>query len=265
MDGGIAQDPRGVPGLISFWDFQEDAGEDRAASGSHAYRLREGVGPVRRVADGVCGPYAAFIDFGQWLRAPRADCPALDIHGRRGVTVVAWVKRLRKPNQHDWGEFIAGIWDEHGKRQYALFLNLGQDSVRPDNAGLDDTGYGHQVNGHVSDTGGPTPGFEWNRNASFSAATVPFDRWSCAAMSYDGASVRSYANGACDPRPRLNPFAFDGGLHDGGPDGADFYVGGDPVPGYGIADCYHGLLGGLAVYDHALGDDQLATLAGLGR
>ncbi len=58
---------------------------------------------------------AALVDFGQWLRAPRASYPALDIHSRRGATVVAWVKRLRKPGQHDWGEFIAGVWDEHGK------------------------------------------------------------------------------------------------------------------------------------------------------
>lgn len=76
----------------------------------------------------------------------------------------------------DWGEFIAAVWDEHGTRRYALFLNLGEDSVHLDNAGLDDAGYGDQANDHVSGTGSPTPGFEWNRSISFSAATVPFDR-----------------------------------------------------------------------------------------
>ncbi len=92
------------------------------------------------------------------------------------MIVVARVKRMRKPDQHDWGEFIAAVWDEHGTRRYALFLNLGEDSVHLDNAGLDDAGYGDQVNDHVSGTGSPTPGFEWNRSISFSAATVPFDR-----------------------------------------------------------------------------------------
>lgn len=187
----------------------------------------------------------------------------LDIHGPRAVTVVAWVKRMGKPSQHDWGEFIAGVWDERGKRQYALFLNLAWDSVLPENDGLDRFGYGDQVNGHMSDTGGPTPGHEWNRNASFSASAVPIGQWRCVAMCYDGARVRSYINGVAEERPRLNPFLFPHGLYDGGADGSDFYVGADPVPGFGMSNCYRGLLGGLTVYDRALADDEHRALAAL--
>jgi len=80
------------------------------------------------------------------------------------------------------------------------------------------------------------------------------------AIPYNSASVRSYVKGGLR-RARLNPFAVDGGPHDGGLDGADLYVGAELVPGYGIANCDRGLLGGLAVYDRTLPGDELAKLA----
>jgi len=67
--------------------------------------------------------------------------------------------------------------------------------------------------------------------------------------------------GRVEARARLNPFAVDGGPHGGGPDGADLYVGAEPVTGYGIANCDRGLLGGLAVYNPTLPGDELVKLA----
>jgi hypothetical protein len=258
--GGVG-DPSIISNLISFWDFQEDAGQNRVAKKGFAYSLQEGNGPIVRVNDGVFGPYSAFIDFGQWLVSPRAESVALDIHGNNSVTIVAWIKRMRKPDQQHWGEFIAGIWDENGKRQYGLFLNLDSTSIKNENYGLDGYGYGNQVNGHVSYTGGATPGYKWNRNASFSASTVAFDQWQCVAMSYDGTYSRAYINGVFEPRPHINPLYLPQGLYDGGVNGSNFYVGADPVPGFGMINLYKGLLGGLAIYNRALTNDEIKTLA----
>ncbi len=55
--------------LISFWDFQEEAGQDRVAKGPHLYRLMEMSGPIQRVDDGVRGPYAAQFDLRIWNSA----------------------------------------------------------------------------------------------------------------------------------------------------------------------------------------------------
>ena len=82
-DDGLAKRPApetlDLPGLICFWDFQEAGGDLRQARGLHNYALREHQGKIARVQGGVCGPYSARIEQGQWLSIDRDDCPGLMI------------------------------------------------------------------------------------------------------------------------------------------------------------------------------------------
>lgn len=235
------------PGLIAFWDFQEEPGRPRLSQGAAEYGLLEGAGPVARVEGGLFGPYAARIDEGQWFYIPRADCPLLDIHGPDAeVTVAAWVKRGKATA--DNCEAVAGMWNEtRRKRQYCLFLNLRIWESH------------HQVCGHVSAIGGPTPGYRWCMDASIGSSPVPFDQWQFVAFTYDGEYARSYLNGRLDVRPERNPYRYEGGLYDGGEDGADFTVGGVHRLGE-MGNWFTGVIGGLAVFGKALSSEQIAQL-----
>jgi hypothetical protein len=173
----------------------------------------------------------------------------LDRHGKEAqVTVVAWVKRERKRDQPKECEAIAGVWNEtRALRQYCLFLNLQiYDSS-------------DQVCGHVSSVGGPTPGERWCMDASIGQTPVPFGRWQCVGFTYDGRHARSYLNGDLDRRENRNPYAYEGGLFDGGAEGSDFTVGAVNRGGE-MGNWFQGQLGGLAVYDRALRGSEMARL-----
>lgn len=238
------------PNLISFWDFQEGPGEARLSMGRKPYALQEGAGPIDRDAEGVFGPYSALLEEGKWLRIPREQLHDLNIHGENAqVTVAAWVKRRRKSN-HEC-EFVAGIWNEtNKKRQYGLFLNL---SIWES---------GQQVCGHVSSLGGPTPGHRWCMDASIGKSEIPLGEWQFVAFSYDGQHVRSYFNGILDERPVRNPYYYPGGLFDGGADGADFTVGAVDRS-HEIGNFFVGSMGGLAIYNKALTDEEIYELASM--
>ncbi len=238
-----------IENLVCFCDFQEQAGESRKATcGNHSYSLKEANGAVERVNDGVFGTYSASIKEGQWFYIPRKECPALNIHGKDAqVTVVAWIKRSPKSNGEC--EAIAGIWNEtNRKRQYCLFLNL----VIWESS--------QQVGGHISGIGGPTEGFKYCMDASIGQTAVPYGEWQCMAFSYDGKEIRSYLNGVFDQRDNRNPYPYDLGIFDGGPDGSDFTVAAvnrSNEPG----NFFTGQIGGLAVYNRALNVDEIAYLA----
>jgi hypothetical protein len=248
------------PGLVAFWDFQEAEGEPRISQGRNSYALREMAGSVKRVEDGVFGPYSAELENGEWFSLPRKEAQELNIGGPDAkLTVAAWVKRGAKPLMQRAGEsdgawfkeceFVAGIWNETGeKRQYGLFLNLYiWDSKE-------------QVCGHVSGTGGPTEGYRWCMDASIGQTQVPEGQWQFIAFTYDGEHARSFLNGRLDARPGRNPYHYPGGLYDGGPDGADFTVGAvDRL--HSIGNFFVGRLGGLAVFDQALPEEELLKLA----
>lgn len=247
-----------IPGLVSFWNFSEPAGSPRIAQGPHAYALQERGGTVPRVGEGIFGPHAAQFGSGAWLDITRADGHALNIHGLKAqVSVVAWIKRSPAPNKGC--QAVAGIWNEHSKRQYCLFLNLGiHDSAE-------------QVGAHISSIGCATPGFQYCMDAAIGATPVPFDRWQCVAISYDATHARAYLNGRLDVRGDRNPYHYPGGIFDAGPHGGDFTVGAVARPefvdknfvphGAVQANNFHGLLGGLAVFNRALTDDQMLQLA----
>jgi len=238
----------GIPGLVCCWDFQEPTGAPRQSRGGHAYALQERNGPIERVADGVFGPFAARLNEGQWLVAPRTNCPALDLHGPAAqVTVVAWLKW--NPQLRRGCEAVAGVWNETEKqRQYCLFLNLGIHNSR------------NQVCGHVSAIGGPTPGYRYCMDAAIGTNVVPRGVWQCVGFTYDGEFARAYLNGELDARPGLNPYRYAGGLFDGGPMGADFTVGGVSRSGE-MGNWFAGTLGGLAVFQRALSDAEMRQLA----
>ena len=80
------------------------------------------------------------------------------------------------------GAIIAGCWQEDDgdpRRQYALFT------------GLDLYGGKDRVCGHVSRTGGPTPGYPYSRDYAANARPIRNGAWQFAAFTYDGAEARA--------------------------------------------------------------------------
>lgn len=243
---------------LCFWKFQEPAGSERVAVGKFGYALREGGPPVERVEGGVFGPYAARFGPGRWLEIQRRLCPGLNVHGVAAqLSVVAWLKREK--NSYGGCQAVAGMWNEHALRQYCLFLNL---HIH---------GSAEQVGAHVSSHGGATPGYKYCMDAAIGATVVDFERWHCVAITYDGTFARAYLDGKLDGRGDRNPFPYPGGIFDGGERGADFTVGAVRRPdavdekfqdhGSTVANPFCGLLGGLAIFDTALSDTQIAALS----
>lgn len=244
------------PGLISFWDFQEPAGQPRVARGPHSYALTEasasGAPSIGRIAvEGApFGPHAAELKRGEWFRIARADCPALDLHGPEAqVSIVAWLQRYRKPEIEC--EAIAGMWNEtEKKRQYCLFLDL---RIHGSN---------DNVGGHVSATGGPSIGHPWCMDAAIGKSYLTYFDWHCVAFTYDGHAARVWLDGQLDHRLGFNPYAYPYGLYDGGAAGADFTVGA-VYRGGSMGNWFTGRLGGLAVYSRALDSAEMGALCQL--
>ncbi len=248
--------PDRLADLVAFWDFQEPAGQARQSTGGPVpLTLREAAGPVERVAGGLFGPHAARIEQGLWLMIPRAEVGGLDIHGPAAqITVVAWIQRVATT---PW-QTIAGIWGEtQATRQYCLFLNAPRGTKADEMQRYPMT---DRIHGHVSAVGGPTPGHKYCITYASGATPIPFDRWVCIAMSYDGRYSRVFVDGRLDAREQYNPFPYPYGLYDGGSNGAPFTVG--AVHRHGAwGNFFGGLLGGLAVYRRALSEAELSRIA----
>lgn len=201
-------DAEAIPGLVSFWFFRTSSDAFCAQHGE-PYVLRSQAGPLEVVDDpgAPFGGKALLLEEGRWLSIPRAECPGLDIHGRDGhVTLVAWIRRER--TAHGGCEFIAGQWNEtRRQRQYGLFLHLG-------NWGR----LGNRICAHISNVGGPTPGYKYCMDGGMGATEIPFDEWVVVGLSYDGQAGSAWLHGGVDFRPGLNPYPLAGGLYDGGPD-----------------------------------------------
>ena len=252
---------RDHPGLVALWDFKEKAGHDRVSAGKGKFRLKEKISAIPRVSEGPLSGYAIELDGTNYLSISHAETGALNVKNN-SVTVIAWVK---------WAGpgigFVAGMWNEHqdgGKRQYGLFVNL------PHYNG------GDQVCGHISKTGKATPPFPYSIDYSASKQLVPKEEWSCVAFTYDGKYIRSYLNGEFEARePELirntkgfdgypdgltqvkNPYYFPFGIGD---NGSDFTVGSVQLA-RGMKNFFKGLIGGLAVYNRALTDNEMKRLA----
>ena len=241
--------PETFPNLVAFWDFNQSGKEFPTAQGE-PYTLQSRSGALEVVADpdAPLGGKALRIEQGQWLNLARNDCPQLDIHGPTGhLTVIAWIKR--KKNEKRGCEFIAGQWNESdGGRQYGLFLNISVWQERD------------QVCGHLSNVGGPTPGYKFCIDGPVGATPVAFDEWSVIAMTYDGTQGYCWLNGQPDLRPGLNPYPMAGGLYNGGPNGSDFTVGAVDRSGE-IGNFFTGDIAGLAVYNRALSPAEILALS----
>jgi hypothetical protein len=252
-----------VPGLICFWDFQEPGGQLRRSRGPYDYRLRERLGEIARVEDGVWGPYSARIKPTQWLSIDRDDCPALMIKGNGAqYTILAWIKR---DSERPW-QYIAGVWNEtESERQYALFINGRR---KTDYRTFTRTDANCQAHAYLSVEGGKTPG----NLACFSYATgatrLEEDRWYFVAATYDQESLKVYVDGTLDALENYNPFVYpDKPIFDGGDDGVNFTIAQRAIPGWKEypdtpfeKEGFSGQIGGLAVYNTALSATQIAAV-----
>lgn len=244
----LDRQPQDFPGLIAFWRFHESGTSFTATQGApYVLESRNGPLDVVDIEGAPWGGKALKLKEGDWLSCPRAQCPELDIHGPHGtLTLLAWIRRERKSTREC--EFIAGQWNESNLgRQYGLFLNI---SVWQQS---------DQVCGHLSNVGGPTPGYKFCIDGPVGQTPVPWDAWSSVAMSYDGHCGYAWLNGQLDLRPGLNPYSMSGGLHNGGPQGSDFTVGAVDRSGQ-IGNFFTGYLAGLAVYSRALTPAEVYAL-----
>ncbi len=247
-DYSIPFEPRDIPGLVSFWNFDQ-GGSRFVAQQGEPYALVSRSGDLKVAEDAEAyGGQALVLREGQYLEIPRRECPGLDIHGRDGhLSLIAWLRR--EPTGYPHCEFIAGQWNETNLgRQYGLFLNISVWGERD------------RVFGHLSNIGGPTPGYQYCMDGPMGATPVPHGEWVVAGMSYDGQAGSAWLNGRLDAVPGLNPYSLACGLHDGGPDGSDFTVGAVHRSGE-MGNFFHGHLAALAVYRRALTPAEMYALA----
>jgi len=256
--------PLSVPDLLCFWDFQAK-GSDRGltSQGRFAYTLKEMNGQISRSESGIFGPSGLELRKGQWLMIKRDDCPGLNLHGKREVSVVAWIQR-----RHDgiW-QYIAGMWNERdAKRQYALFT-CGHKQT--DHRTLERTDARFQTHGYVSEVGGATEGEPYCFSYGTGKTRLETNRWYMVAFTFDQKEIRVYLDGKLDENGPYNPFLWDKPIFDGGTDGSDFTVAQRALPkwpGYPTVEApthnegFSGALGGLTVYDRALTAKEMEAL-----
>lgn len=279
-----------TPGLVSFWTFGEEAGQARksiAAEGE--YPLSEVNGPIPR-SDG--GPYSGFsmdLNGKQYLQLPYEETGKLNISGPEAQVSMFAVVRIIDLNQ---SRTIAGMWsegkgrnDDTGTRQYAMLMNM------PTYGGP------KQLVPHISSEGGVTrredgSAFPWCADYAATKQRVPEEDWCTLAFTYDGEYIRAYINGTFEERKLdakkdrrddpyftqegpdgkdrgMNPYYHGRGIFAYDPDkhaeskpggGADFTVGARYAVGSFLREATKGKFGGLAVFNRALTDEEIAAL-----
>jgi hypothetical protein len=255
----IVQKLKNTGGLVAFWDFKEKEGHVRKARGMGKFPLKENHGKIDRMEEGPLSGYSIRLDGSNYLSLDNASTGALNIYGeKQGVTIMAWVKWTGEQTG-----FVGGMWNEYqdgGKRQYGLFVSLPHYNGK------------NQVCGHISQTGRPTPPFPYSIDYSASKQEVAANQWVCIAFTYDGTEIKSYMNGIFEARdPELinnttgfdgypngltqskNPYYFPYGM---GNNGSDFTVGAVLLK-KGMGNFLKGQIGGLAVFNRALTDEEL--------
>ncbi len=251
-----------TPGLIALWDFKEKEGHERKAVGIGKFPLNEENGTLPRINEGPLSGYSAKFGNKAFLKLENEKTGALNIFGEnQGVTLIAWVKWEGNTG------FVGGMWNEYqdgGKRQYGLFVSL------PHYNGAD------KVCGHISKTGKPTPPFPYSIDYSASKQVVSKNEWQCIAFTYDGKYIKSFLNGEFqESKPELinntkgfegypdglfqskNPYYFPYGM---GNNGSDFTVGAVLLKS-GMGNFFTGFIGGLAVFNRALSEEEIQKLS----
>ena len=220
------------------------------------------MGKVERIKEGPLSGYSIKLDGSNYLRLGNVITGRLNIYGeKKEVTVIAWIKWTGEQNG-----FVGGMWNEYqdgGRRQYGLFISLPHYNGK------------NQVCGHISKTGKPTPPFPYSLDYSASKQEVPKNEWCCVAFTYDGQYIKSFLDGEFKSRePELinntkgfegfpdglvqskNPYFFPYGI---GNNGSAFTVGAVLLKN-GMGNYYKGLIGGLAVFDRALNENEIEIL-----
>ena len=252
-----------LEGMISLWKFSEDPGKERRASGKGEFPLKESNGLVPRINEGPLSGYSIFLDGTTFLTLYHSQTGPLNINGDKSeVTLMAWIKWTGEQTG-----FVGGMWNEYqdgGKRQYGLFISL------PHYNGKD------QVCGHISKTGKPTPPFPYSIDYSASEQKVPKNEWCTVAFTYDGKFIKSYLNGVFEARDselisnttgfegypnglfqNKNPYYFPDGI---GNNGSDFTVGAVLLKS-GMGNFFKGLIGGLAVFNRAMSENEIKSIS----
>lgn len=278
-----------TPGVVAFWDFSEAAGDKRLSKGGdQAHSLQEVNGPIERINLGPLSGYSARLTGGEWFYIPYSDLGDLNINGPDAqVSMVAFVK-LDKALKTT----IAGIWsegtgahDDSGTRQYALLLDM------PAYGGA------RNVTPHISSEGGVTQRadgskFPWCVDYAVNVSEVETGKWISVGFTYDGGYIKAYYNGAFEPRklnPKadkredpyfttevpggadrgMNPYYHGRGIFRYDPNKkydppkiapADFTVGARYAVGSFTKEAMQGDIGGLAVFNRALSDDEMLAI-----
>lgn len=292
-----AAEPAGKPeailktsGLVAFWDFAEPETTPRVSKGTEQkHALLESGGAIPRVEGGPYSGFSARLDGSHYLHVPRKDIGNLDIHGKDAQVTLFTVIKVMEMKK---GITVAGIWsegkgkdDDTGTRQYSLLLNM--------------PAYGgpKRLVPHISAEGGVTrradgSGFPWCADYAVNQSEIPVGKWVTLGSTYDGKYLRAYFNGIMEPRTLqpgkdrrddpyftkegpdgkdrgMNPyyhgrgiFTYDPAKHAvTKPDGAaDFTVGACYAVGHKVGNPLIGLVGGIAVFNRALTDDEMKAL-----
>lgn len=279
---------RSTPGLVAFWNFSEKPGEARVTDGGgERYPLQEINGPIQRM-DKAPFNGAARLTGKEWLQIAYEDTGALNICGPDAqVSMIAFVKldnALKTSIAGMWSEG-KGAHDDTGTRQYALLLDMpaygGPQNVTP----------------HISAEGGVTmradgTKFPWCADYAANVSKVETGKWISVAFTYDGAYIKAYYNGVFEPRelyPKadrrddpyftsegpdggdrgMNPYYHGRGIFCYDPDvdydppkidPSDFIVGARYAVGSFTKEAMKGAIAGLAVFDRALSDDEIAAI-----
>lgn len=247
-----------MDGLVALWDFKEESGKARKAIGKGDFPLKEMNGEIQRIPEGPLSGYSARMENEAYFSLPHEETGKLNIHGtNQGVTVMAWVKWEGKTG------FVGGMWNEYtdgGKRQYGLFVDL------PHYNGAS------QVCGHISYSGGPTPPFPYSCDYAASKQILTQGKWHFIAFTYDGEFIKAFLDGEFRERApesikntkgfeglpdglthSKNPYLFEDGMGD---NGSDFTVGA-VVLSRGMGNFFNGQIGGLAVFERELSENEI--------
>lgn len=279
----------GMPGLVAFWTFGEEAGQPRRSSGTkHPHPLNEVGGPIARVAGGPFSGYAAELNGKQYLEIKYADTRDLNISGPKAQVSMFAVVRIVDLKQ---SRTIAGMWsegkgrdDDTGTRQYALLMNM------PTYGGA------RQLVPHISSEGGVTrradgSAFPWCADYAATRLEVPEERWCTLGFTYDGEFIRAFIDGVLDRRELeavkdkrndryftkegpggkdrgMNPYYHGRGIFAYDPvkhaqtkiGGSDFTVGARMAVGSMLREATIGRFGGLAVFARALSEAEMLRL-----
>lgn len=248
--------------------FVDDVAGLRLVPGPNQTGIRVPASLVQ-FGDGLFGPHSLRLTTGLETEA--------NVTGRMGniLSVVAWVKTWFEWTQNDTMGVVAGVWDESKPgdpdteaRRLAIFHSLRDAPVAGLAAPATELSPSPTVNCHISVDGSKTPGYNFNYDVAYDGACFRhgYD-WVCMTAVYRDGLAWAYTDGVRTPGLR-NPYdpldyhASFPGLYAAE---APFRVGANYLANAGTwgnyAECD---IAGVAVFDRALTDAEVAAIARVG-